>query len=285
MPQVTADSAVTLALDWVTQLFDQTKAKNLAPFLKLRDQQNLYDALADFFAPHFEKHLERFSNTPEREMVAKFSGLLVMQFLTQAFCGAYDDSYIFVSARYSRQVAMMLREKLNPFWEAREKQQQDAVKAEQAEILKQRAEKHASPDQDKETQAHLTAGEKVQVLRNSLAARNYIGAFDDKNQLHHQVVEYNNRTFEAAYQFFQANPDFTVAHLNAVLDKCLLLPKDPATQANGEGHDPLWHARKGREVAFLIQHLDKIVTALNCVDAVAPFQPVPAEQLFKKRTK
>ena len=35
----------------------------------------------------------------------------------------------------------------------------------------------------------------------------------------HQVVEYNNRTFDAAYQFFQANPDFTVADLNTGLGK------------------------------------------------------------------
>ena len=90
-------------------------------------------------------------------------------------------------------------------------------------------------------------------------------------------------TFDAAYEFFQANPDFTVAHLNAVLDKCLPLPKEPAhTQ---EGNDPLWHARKGKDISFLIQHLDKIAASLNCVDEVAPFQMVPAEQLFRKRLK
>jgi hypothetical protein len=173
----------------------------------------------------------------------------------------------------------MLREKLNPFWEITAKQRQDQLKTQQTEILKQRAEKYASPDKAKETRADLSAGEKVQVLRNSLAARNNIGAFNDKNKLHHQVIDYNNRTFDAAYEFFQANPDFTVADLNKVLEKCLSLPKEPSTE---EGTDPLWHARKGRDVAFLIEHLDKIVPSLNCVDEVARFQPVPAEQLFKK---
>ena len=86
--------------------------------------------------------------------------------------------------------------------------------------------------------------------------------------------------FDAAYKFFQANPDFTVADLNTILGKCLVLPKEPPhTQ---EGNDPLWHARKAKDISFLIQHLDIIVQSLGCVDEVAPFQPVPADPLFKK---
>jgi hypothetical protein len=173
----------------------------------------------------------------------------------------------------------MIRQKLRPYWDALEKQQQEQVKAQQTEVLKQRAQQYVSPDKAKETRADLSAGEKVQVLRNSLASRNNIGAFDDKGKLHHQVADYNKRTFDAAYEFFQANPDFTVADLNLVLDKCLTVPKEPDNQ---EGTDPLWHARKGKDIGFLIQHLDIIVKSLNCVDEVAPFQPVPAEQLFKK---
>jgi hypothetical protein len=130
-----------------------------------------------------------------------------------------------------------------------------------------------------ENRADLSAAEKVQVLRNSLASRNNIGAFDAKGKLHHQVVDYNNRTFDAAYEFFLANPDFTVADLNVVLGKCLTLPKEPDNQ---EGNDPLWHARRGKDISFLIQHLDIIVKSLDCVDEVAPFQPVPGDQLFKK---
>ena len=185
-----------------------------------------------------------------------------------------------VNAGNSYKVCMMLRQKLRPYWDALEKQQQEKLKAEQSAILKKRAEQYASPDKAKETRADLSAAEKVQVLRNSLAARNNIGAFDDKGKLHHQVVDYNNRTFEAAYKFFQANPDFTVTDLNVVLGMCLVLPKEPPhTQ---EGNDPLWHARKGKDISFLIQHLDIVVKSLDCVDEVAPFQPVPADQLFKK---
>jgi len=139
---------------------------------------------------------------------------------------------------------------------------------------------YRSSDNNKEARSDISAAEKVQVLRNSLASRNNIGAFDDKGKLHHQVVDYNNRTFDAAYVFFQANPDFTVGDLNVVLDKCLTLPKE--RDYREEGTDPLWHARRAKDISFLIQHLDIIVKSLNCVDEIAPFQPVPADQLFKK---
>lgn len=74
-----------------------------------------------------------------------------------------------------------------------------------------------------------------------------------------------------------------MAHLNVVLRKCLELPKE--RHFREEGEDPLWHARKGRDVSFLIQHLDIIVRSVNCVDEVGRFQPVPAEQLFKKSAR
>ena len=163
-----------------------------------------------------------------------------------------------------------------------QQKRQDQVKAQQTEILNQRGEQYARPAKAKETRADLSAAEKVQVLRNNLASRNNIGAFNDKNQLHHQVVNYNNRTFDAAYNFFQANPDFTVADLNVVLEKCLPLPKEPSST---QGSDPLWHARKAKDIGFLIQHLDIIVKSLDCVHEVGQFQPVPSEQLFRRRSR
>ena len=283
MPSVTAESAVTLAFDWINRFFQDTKPQELVECFRIGDQETLYDTLADFFAPHLVKHLERFSNTPERKLLAHFTSQLVMQFLTQAFCGYRDDRYEFTNAWQSSKVRVMLGQKLNPYWDELEKKRLEQLKAQQATILKVRAEKYASPDNAKETRADLSAAEKVQVLRNSLAARNNIGAFDEQGQLQHQVVEYNNRTFDAAYQFFQANPDFTVTDLTQVLGKCLALPKEPPH--THEGNDPLWHARKGKDLSFLIQHLDIIVGALNCVDEVGPFHPVPADQLFKKGSK
>jgi hypothetical protein len=281
MKPVTAQSAVNLALDWITLFFRDTTPEQLAEFLKILDQETLYDKLAEFFAPHLAKQLEPFTNTPERKLLAQFSSQLVMQFLTQGFCGSYDDNYVPVGSANSYRVSIMLRQKLRPYWDALEKRQQEKLKVEQSAILKKRTEQYASPDKAKETKADLSAAEKVQVLRNSLASRNNIGAFDDKGKLHHQVVDYNNRTFDAAYEFFKANPDFTVADLNVVLDKCFELPKEPPhTQ---EGNDPLWHARKAKDISFLIQHLDIIVKSLDCVDEIGQFQPVPADQLFKKR--
>jgi hypothetical protein len=280
MKPVTAQSAVTLALDWITLFFRDTKPEELVEFLKILDQEALYDKLAELFAPHLAKHLERFTNTPERKLLAQFSSQLVMQFLTQGFCGSYDDQYVPVGSANSYRVSIMLRQKLRPYWDALEKRQQEKLKVEQSTILKKRAEQYASPDKAKETRADLSAAEKVQAFRNSLASRNNIGAFDDKGKLHHQVVDYNNRTFDAAYEFFKANPDFTVAALNVVLDKCLELPKE--RDYREEGTDSLWHARKAEDISFLIQHLDIIVKSLDCVDEIAPFQPVPTDQLFKK---
>jgi len=282
MRPVTAQSAVTLALDWIILFFQDAKPEELAEFLKSRDQETLYDKLAELFAPHLAKHLERFSNTKERKLLAQFSTQLVMQFLTQAFCQYIDERYVPVGSANSYRVHILLRQKLRPFFDALQQKQQEQVKIRQAAILKDRAERYASPDKARETTADLSAAEKVQVLRNSLASRNNIGAFNDKGKLHHQVVDYNNRTFDAAYHFFQANPDFTVADLNTVLENCLPLPKDPNTQ---EGTDPLWHARKAKDISFLIRHLDIIVKSLDCVDEVAPFQPVPADQLFRKGSR
>jgi hypothetical protein len=68
MKPVTAQSAVTLAFDWIIMFFRDTKPEELAEFLKIRDQETLYDKLAEFFAPHLAKHLERFTNTPERKL-------------------------------------------------------------------------------------------------------------------------------------------------------------------------------------------------------------------------
>src|ERR1017187_3935631 len=73
MKPVTAQSAVTLALDWITLFFRDTKPEELAEFLKILDQETLYDKLAEFFAPHLAKQLERFTNTPERKLLAQFS--------------------------------------------------------------------------------------------------------------------------------------------------------------------------------------------------------------------
>ena len=61
-------------------------------------------------------------------------------------------------------------------------------------------------------------------------------------------MDYNGRTFDAAYNFFQANPDFTVADLNTILEKCLPPAQEPAST---EGTDPFWHARKGKDMSFL----------------------------------
>ncbi len=136
MKPVTAKSAVTLAFDWITRFFHDTKPEELAEFFKIRDQETLYDKLADFAAPHLAKHLERFMNTPERKLLAHFSSQLVMQFLTQAFCGCYDAHYLPAGSANSYTVSIMIRQKLRPYWDTLEKKRQEKLKAEQSAILK-----------------------------------------------------------------------------------------------------------------------------------------------------
>ncbi len=57
-------------------------SKELVEFFKIRDQEKLYDKLADFFAPNLAKHLDHFLDTPDRILLAQFSSQLVMQFRT-----------------------------------------------------------------------------------------------------------------------------------------------------------------------------------------------------------
>jgi predicted transcriptional regulator len=275
--------AAKLALQWISLFLQQAKPEELIEVLKITEQKALYDKLAALFTPHLAKHLEPFlENQKELDKVQVISKL-VMQFLTQGFCRFDDDLYYSLGTPYPNRVCMMLYEKLQPYFDAREEEQRQKHKDSQTQILKDRSLQYKSPDKLKESRADISAAEKVQVLRNALMEINNIGAFNDKNQLTHQVVEYNKRTFDAAYAFFQANPDFTVAHLIAVVEKCLELPKE--RDYREEGNDPLWHARKAKDISFLIQHLDIIIQSLNCVDEIAHFQPLPPGTLFKKSSK
>jgi hypothetical protein len=271
---------VNVALGWISAFLHQTKPEELVEVLKITDQKALQDKLADLFTPHLAKHLEPLLENQEEVEKAELVSKLVMQFLTQGFCRFEDDLYHSLGTPHPDAVARMLHEKLQPLFDAREEARRKKLEASQERILKDRSEKYRSPDKAKETKADLSVAQKVQVLRNALNSINNIGAFDDKNQFKHQVVDYSTRTFDAANQFFQANPDFTVAHLLAVLGKCLELPKE--RDFREEGNDPLWHARKGRDIGFLLQHLDIIVQSLGCVDEIAHFQPLPPGALSRK---
>jgi len=272
--------AVEVALHWISVFLQQAKPEELIEVLKITDQKALYQTLSDLFTPHLAKYLEPLIDNPQELDRVEVVSKLVMQFLTQGFCRFDDDLYYSIGTPYPNKVCLMLCDKLKPFFEAREKERRKKLKDSQTRILKDRSQHYKSPDKLKETRADISAAEKVQVLRNALIAINNIGAFDDKNQLKHQVVDYNKRTFDAANQFFQVNPDFTVAHLLTFLGKCLELPKE--RDDGEEGNDPLWHARKGRDISFLLQHMDIIVQSLNCVDEVAHFQPLPPDTLSRK---
>jgi hypothetical protein len=159
MKPKTAEAAVDLALDWITSLFQDTTPEQFIDFLRIRDQTELYDKLAEFVAPHVAKGLDLFMNTPERKLLAQFSRQLMMQFLTQAFCQYDDDIYLPTGSRHSNFVHTMLRDKLRPYWEEFERRRLEKLKVEQSAILKKRAAQYKSPDVRKEVLADLSAAE------------------------------------------------------------------------------------------------------------------------------
>jgi len=270
--------------DFLREVIQSVTPEELLPLVAIGDQQVLYDVVCKFLAPHLTRLLTEGVGIPTTASSQSKETItdIAHQLLTQALCGYYDDNYA-SHCPWPYDLQIEIHRKLRIHGDNVERQHQEALKAQQAQTLQQRAQEYVSPDAAKECCADISPGEKVKVLRHSLHTRNSIGVFNDKNQLENRVVEYNDRAMDAAYAFFQANPGFTVADLNGVLDRCLQLPKEGDFREDGK--DPLWHARKARDISFLIEHLDTIVASLNCVDAVPVFTSVPREELYRKRRR
>ena len=273
----------------VGEILHKQQPEGLATILDLRNQSDIYNEvqkLLDSQLPLYHGRIARYVKDPNKrpQFLFVFEGL-AHQFATEAFCLHIDQWFRepvenTSSNRWAYRVSLEIYKIMEAYNEKLQRIEDERRQVEQAAILQQRAQKFISADHAQEAMANISASEKVIVLRNSLAARNNVGAYNERNKLHHQVVEYNDRSLNAAKAFFQSNPDFTVADINLLLDQCLQVPGERSY--NEHGHDPLYEVRKARDLGYMLQKLDKIVAALNCVDQVGQFQPVPDKTLFPK---
>lgn len=170
-----------------------------------------------------------------------------------------------------------LNRKLRLRFEAAENERQQHLHDELWKHHQERADKHRSPDKAKEGDVTISAAEKVQVLRNSLIARNRAGWATKEGKLTSQVVEYNDRSLKAAYRFFQANPDVSVDHLNLILDRCVDV-RFWRPVREGE-RDPSFWIRGGTNLSFFFGHLDKIITQADSGDQVPPINYLSKEEM------
>jgi hypothetical protein len=198
-----------------------------------------------------------------------------IQTLTQAFCSSMDAKYFAVGNYCVPSFTVCLRDRLQPHWDALEAAAEARKKQAQEEELRKRSEQFVSPDKPREERTDLSAAEKEKVLRNALQVINTIGAFNAKGELHHNVVLYNGQGLKGARALFHANPDLTVAHVLLVMSQCIELNRDDGPG----GTDPLWHARRGNDLAMLVLNFGEICNALNCVDDLPLIVPVDREQL------
>ena len=149
------------------------------------------------------------------------------------------------------------------------------------EEQQERIKNSVSPDEVKESDATLSAGEKVKVLRNSLIAGNMTGCVGNDGQYVNDVVAYSSNSFKAAYRFFQANPDVSVEHLNGVLWTCVLCKFwHPVREG---GRDPSFWIRGGTNLTFFFCHLDKIVAQLSYAEFLPPITYLTREELGLKK--
>lgn len=177
----------------------------------------------------------------------------------------------------SFELVRTLNRKLESHIHAEDVEQCQRVQNEVWSRQQERARKHLSPDKVKEGDATISAAEKVKVLKNSLIAKNRAGWGSDEGKLVSQVVEYTDRSLKAAHKFFQANPDVSVEHLSMILDDCAQIKfYHPITE--GE-RDPLFWARRGTHLSFLLGHLDKIITQLDRGDQLPPITYLTKEEL------
>jgi hypothetical protein len=249
------------------RLIDETDPALIYRLLKLPDQRTLNGEIFlwsdKYFSDIFDQHLavpECPENDELRELLRKHS----LCFLNMAFHCLKFDYHIYLGKPYA-QLKQALWNRLAPWIDEQKAKQRNKA-------LEERKIKFASPDLDKEANPNLSAPEKVQVLLQSLQARNRIGKFDQYGELTEQVVEITHNTPLLARHFFQLNPHFTVQHINLMLDACLKLPTCT------EEHDPQWHARNGYKISLLLNNLTQVATQLNMLSRIPAFTPLPVEE-------
>jgi hypothetical protein len=101
--------------------------------------------------------------------------------------------------------------------------------------------------------------EKARILRNGIQARNRIGRLDENTILVTAYLVASRKSITLAEEFFGRNPAWAPSDVLKVLDECVQREAEP----EDDGFDRLWHARRGRNLGFLIRHLENIVQELG----------------------
>jgi hypothetical protein len=252
------------------KLISNTPPAQIYRFRCAKKQGELDGLLHTWSRRFFEEAYDNEMSNPEIPGNDNFRELFLTHgscFLTMAITHLiFPDSPIYagVPQLYDIQIAALCR--LNPWLEEQQAQRRD-------QIMQERRTTFASPDHDKEADPNISAPEKVQVLRQSLQARNRIGKIDQSGVLKEMVVEVTQNTPNLAREFFQLNPHYTVQHINQVIDACVNLPCDCADET-----DPLWHARKGYKISLLLSCFTQVVTQLNMLSRLPAFTPLAVEE-------
>jgi hypothetical protein len=110
-----------------------------------------------------------------------------------------------------------------------------------------------------EATVDLAPAQKARILRNGVQQRNRIGRLNEETEFFKDYVSASHKSITLAEEFFRRNPAWAPSDVLKVLDECVKREAEP----EDDGFDPLWHARQGRNLAFLIRNLDRIVQELG----------------------
>jgi hypothetical protein len=82
---------------------------------------------------------------------------------------------------------------------------------------------------------------------------------DECGDLKTDYVRFNSSSLSSAEKFFVRNRAWTASQVLTILEKCGELPEEP----DHPGHDPLWYARHGRHLGFLIPNIETTAQELG----------------------
>jgi hypothetical protein len=140
------------------------------------------------------------------------------------------------------------------------------------EELAERKLQLVSPTASAEWSTGIAPRAKVRALRNGIESRNRIGRLsDDENffglrQIVSLGLSYNRKGLKLADAFLALNESWSAGHILKVMEACASLERE----AEDDGFDPLWHARKGRGLTFLVEHIDDVLDELGRVSDFPP---------------
>lgn len=249
----------------IQELIDQTEPEKVYRLYKIKTQAELNAELAVWSSSYFANVYDTHYTMPDQPNNAAYREMFINHahcFLNMGFHSIiFDGRPVYCGLNY-HQIGYAVLCKITPWAEQRQEQQRQ-------ENIAKRAIEYVSPDRDKESDASLSAGEKMQVFNQSLQARNRIGRFDEWGHFLEDVVLIQRNSLNLARQFFQLNAALTPTHLNQVLDECIKLPRTI------DGLDPVWHAKNGYKISFLLNNLGTIAGQVNMLSKLPAFTPLP----------